>query len=65
LIDVDNTRLPWYEGMTIATVLSRLDNVGFCSVVRLNGRLISSPDFEKTIVPDEAKIDILPIVAGG
>ncbi len=65
MIEVDNTRLPWYEGMTIAAILKELDNPEFCSVVRLNGRLISSPDFEKTIVPDQAKIEILPIVAGG
>ncbi len=65
MIDVDNIRLPWYEGMTIAAVLKKLDNPEFCSVVRLNGRLISSPDFEKTLVPDQAKIQILPMVAGG
>jgi len=51
--------------MTIATLLATLENVEFCSVVRLNGKLISSPKFAETKIPDNATIQLLPLVAGG
>jgi len=65
MIEVDGKRLPWFEPMTLAIVLEMLDNVEFCSVVRLNGRLISSPKFSETSVPDNSTIQLLPLVAGG
>ncbi|MFH2060161.1 MAG: MoaD/ThiS family protein [Pseudomonadota bacterium] len=65
MIDVDNIPMQWSEGMTIASLLKGLDHVECCSVVRLNGKLVSSPFFEKTQIPDNAKIILLPLVAGG
>ena len=65
MIDVDERKVPWDETMTIASLLQTLENVKFCAVVRLNGRLVSSPEFERTRVPDNAIIQLLPLVAGG
>ncbi|MBC2705203.1 sulfur carrier protein ThiS [Desulfobacula sp.] len=65
MIEVDEKPLPWSENMTMASLLETLDNVEFCSVVRLNGKLVSSPKFAETKIPDNSKIQILPLVAGG
>ena len=65
MIEVDEKKMPWHETMTIASLLQTLENVKFCAVVRLNGRLVSSPEFERTRVPDNAIIQLLPLVAGG
>ena len=65
MIDVDDTPMAWEEGMTVSTLLERVENSGFVSVVRLNGRLVSSPQFETTPVPDHAVVRLLPLVAGG
>jgi sulfur carrier protein len=65
MIEVDEQLLPWSENMTLASLLETLDNVQFCSVVRLNGRLVSSPKFAETPVFDNSKIQLLPLVAGG
>jgi sulfur carrier protein ThiS len=35
------------------------------AVVRLNGRLVSRPNFALTLVPDHAQVDLLPVIAGG
>ncbi len=43
----------------------QVDDARFCSVVRLNGKLISSPKFDQTTIPDNAEIRLLPLVAGG
>ena len=65
MIEVDGDPVNWSEGMTIASLLEGLDHVEFCSVVRLNGKLISSPQFETTSIPDHSVINLLPLVAGG
>ena len=57
--------LDWYENMTVSDVLEKIDNTDLCAVVRLNGKLVSSPHFDTTVVPDDSQIDILPPVAGG
>ncbi|WP_291459804.1 MoaD/ThiS family protein [Desulfobacula sp.] len=62
---MDEKQLPWSENMTMASLLETLDNVEFCAVVRLNGRLVSSPKFAETNIPDKSKIQLLPLVAGG
>jgi sulfur carrier protein len=65
MIEVDEQPLPWSENMTLASLLETLENIEFCSVVRLNGRLVSSPKFAETPVPDNSRIQLLPLVAGG
>ena len=65
LIEVNEKQVQWSENMTIASLLKTLDNVEFCSVVRLNGKLISSPKFAETIIEDNAKMQMLPLVSGG
>jgi thiamine biosynthesis protein ThiS len=65
MIVVDEIKMQWSENMTIASLLETLENVEFCSVVRLNGTLISSPKFSETNIPDNSTIQLLPLVAGG
>ncbi len=65
MIEVDEKKMQWSEGMTIASILEQVEDAKFCSVVRLNGRLVSSPKFFETIVPDNSILQLLPLVAGG
>jgi sulfur carrier protein len=65
MIEVDEKKMQWSEGMTIAILLERVEDARFCSVVRLNGRLVSSPKFSETRVPDNSIVQLLPLVAGG
>ncbi len=65
MIQVDDKPMPWNEGMTVTSLLAQVEDAKFCSVVRLNGKLISSPKFDQTKIPDNAVIQLLPLVAGG
>ncbi|MFO7751510.1 MAG: sulfur carrier protein ThiS [Desulfobacteraceae bacterium] len=65
MITVGDQKLDWHEGITISEVLEKIDNTDLCAVVRLNGKLVSSPHFDTTVIPDQSEIDILPPVAGG
>jgi thiamine biosynthesis protein ThiS len=65
MIEVDENKMQWSEDMTIASLLKSMKETDFCSVVRLNGKLISSPNFTETYIQDNSKIQLLPLVAGG
>ena len=65
MIEVDEKKMQWSEEMTIASILEQVEGTKFCSVVRLNGRLVSSPKFSQTRVPDKSILQLLPLVAGG
>lgn len=65
MIQVDDQSVAWEEGMTLADLLKQMPDVRFCSVVRLNGKLVSSPQFHETTILDNAVIQLLPLVAGG
>ena len=65
MIEVDENKMQWSEGMTIASLLDDLEDTEFCSVVRLNGKLVSSPKFTESLIPDNSVIQLLPLVAGG
>ncbi|MBW2094258.1 MAG: sulfur carrier protein ThiS [Deltaproteobacteria bacterium] len=64
MIRVDGRQVPWHEGMTVSTLLAEVD-AHFYAVVRLNGKLVSRPNFETTLVPDNAEVILLPMIAGG
>ena len=65
MIKVQEQPLDWYEHMTVSDALEKIDNTDLCAVGRLNGKLVSSPHFDTTVIPDNSEIDILPPVAGG
>ncbi len=65
MIRVDGKELPWQEGMTVADALREYDAAQACPVVRLGDHYVSRPSFETTLIPDEAEIFLIPMIAGG
>lgn len=65
MIIVDDKEYPWKEGLTIAELLSNVKRGRACAVVKLDGKLVSKPHFETTVVPDGAKVILIPMIAGG
>jgi thiamine biosynthesis protein ThiS len=65
MINVNDEDMDWFEGMTISYLIERIKNTDHCAAVRVNNVLVSSPNFDKTIIPDNAVIYLLPLIAGG
>ena len=65
MITVSGDRQPWREGMTIADLLEALSDPYSYAVVRINDQYFSKPNFAKTLVPDEAEVFLIPMIAGG
>ena len=65
MIYFDDKELPWYEGLTMAGLLQQVPDGQTYAVVKMNGRLVSRPSFEETLVPDGARVTPIPMIAGG
>jgi thiamine biosynthesis protein ThiS len=66
VIRVAGKERPWREGMTVADLLKELGGESAaCPVVRVNDHYISRPNFDRTSIPDNAQIFLIPMIAGG
>lgn len=65
MIIIDDEPFSWEEGLTVASLLARLDDGHIYAVVNLNGRLVSRPHFKTTPVPDRSWVRLVPMIAGG
>jgi thiamine biosynthesis protein ThiS len=65
MITAKGKRLDWREGLTVREVLETL-GYNFPSVlVRVNGEIVRRKSWDSTVIPDEAEVEVRPIVAGG
>ncbi len=65
MITFDGKKISWYDGITIFKLLSRIEFGDRYAVVKLNGKLISKPNFKTTVISDNSDIVPLPMIAGG
>ena len=65
MVTVGKEKIPWKDGLTIAEALAALNDDYEYAVVRINGELVSKPNFDNTLVGDHSEIIPIPMVAGG
>ncbi len=65
MIKVADHTIDWREGMTISDLLIEINDPHLYAVVRINQSYVSRPNFDKTIIPDDAEVYLIPMVAGG
>ena len=65
MIKVNGEKHSWYQGMTIKDLLNNFNKSHLYAVVRINDKHISRPYFEKTLIPDNSEVFLIPMIAGG
>ena len=65
MVRIGDREFPWREGVTVADLLLDLGDPYPYAVARIGDRLISSPDFDKTPVPNDSEVFLIPLIAGG
>jgi len=65
MITVNNKNIEWIEGETVEKLLKRLKYVFPVVIVKINGEIIPMKNHSTTIIPDNTKIDIIPMISGG
>jgi len=65
MITAKGKRLEWHQGLTVRDILDTLGYNYPSVLVRVNGTIVRRKVWDGTVVPDEAEIEVRPIVAGG
>jgi len=65
MIKVAGHTVDWRAGMTISDLLIEINDPHPYAVVRIDQTYVSRPNFDKTIIPDNAEVYLIPMVAGG
>ena len=65
MIQVAGKQIAWREGLTISDLLAELKDSHPYAVVRINQQYVTRPNFEHTLVPDDAEVFLIPMIAGG
>ena len=65
MIKVKEKDFPWRKGMSVADLLKDLNEAYPYAVVRINNKQVSQPDFDKTLIPDNSEVFLVPMIAGG
>ncbi len=64
-ITVNGRTVPWQEGMTVQTVLEVMNYTFRLLVIKLDGRLIKKENYKSAVVPENADVKVIHMVAGG
>ena len=65
MIKLDEKKIAWASGMTVADLLDDIPKGHQYAVIKVNGRYVSRPDFKQYEIPDNAEIRLIPMIAGG
>jgi sulfur carrier protein ThiS len=65
MVRVNGELRSWREGMTVADLLRDIDDSHHYAVVRIDHKHVSRPYFEKTQIPDNSEVFLIPLIAGG
>jgi sulfur carrier protein ThiS len=65
LISLDGKQMLWKKGMTVSNFLQEIPDAHQYAVIRVNDRYVSRPSFDTYIIPDNAEIYLIPMIAGG
>jgi len=65
LITLDGEKVPWQSDMTVSQLLQEIADAHQYAVIRVNGKYVSRPSFDRFVIPDNAEIYLIPMIAGG
>jgi thiamine biosynthesis protein ThiS len=65
MVTVDGQERCWQEGLTVASLLDQFEDGHIYAVVKVDGKLVSRPHFKSTPVHDGARVNRIPMIAGG
>ena len=65
MIEVAGKQMAWREGKTVSDLLDALKDPHPYAVVRINEQYVTQPKFAHTLIPDDAEVFLIPMIAGG
>ncbi len=65
MINVNGQQSEWFRGITISDVIKEKNYIFPLLISRINGILIPRDEYNSTVIPDEATVDIIHLMSGG
>lgn len=62
---VNETKLPWREGMVVRDALTMMNYTFKMLVIKLNGELIKKESYDSTPIPQNADLKVIHLISGG
>jgi thiamine biosynthesis protein ThiS len=62
---VNGRKIDWHENESVKDLLKRIKYTFPLVIVKINDEIILRSHFEKTIIPDNSKIDVIHMISGG
>ena len=65
MINVNGEHSEWFQGKTISDVIKEKNYLFPLLITRINGKLIPRDEYDSTVIPDKATVDIIHLMSGG
>jgi sulfur carrier protein len=64
-IIVNGIEIDWEDNLTITGVLEKMNYTFRMLVIKVNGTLVRKADYDTTLVPDGADVEVIHLISGG
>jgi sulfur carrier protein len=65
MIIVNGEAMDWRTGLTVADILKLRNYIFRMIAVQVNGELVKRGMYDKTVVPDDADVQVIHMMSGG
>lgn len=64
-ITVNGNIVEWEDGMTISSLLIKMNYTFRMLVIKVNGKLIKKDQYDTTLIPQNADVAVIHLISGG
>jgi sulfur carrier protein len=64
-ITVNGSTVDWEPGLTITSLLRKMNFTFRMLVIKLNGTLVKKEHYETTVIPSGADVAVIHLISGG
>ncbi|HNX00638.1 MAG TPA: sulfur carrier protein ThiS [Candidatus Cloacimonadota bacterium] len=64
-IIVNGNEIEWEENLTITGVLEKMNYSFRMLVIKIDGQLVRKTDYDTTLVPAGANVEVIHLISGG
>lgn len=65
VITVNGNTIEWEEGLTVSSLLTKMNYTFKMLIIKLNGVLVKKDQYESTFIPEGADVAVIHLISGG
>ena len=64
-IQVNGRKIEWFENESVKDLLKRIKYTFPLVIVKINDEIVLRRNYDKTLIPNKSKIDVIHMISGG